>query len=457
MIIGANMSKSTNDSQNINNSSTDKFTGSALDKAFPSPVLMGVFILLAIILTIYNGIKVVNIDRQERAIINERKIMASEKERHDKIKIALPQLEVENEKNESKRIDLLSKVTAEQHKLYDLTDKVRSGTDQLDKARAEYSEVKANVDIARDNFADLTNKSLDTRKQLTRNQDDVEISNKRMESLSSDITQLERVKESKRDEITKLNGQIEVLKIINEELNSQKQSLIIEIDKYVSDRGKLVELAQKVDSVVVTLEKSAEKSDSVVQKLDNQSMNLSLATGNLESETKKISNVSGNIENRNKDLINTNKKLDSSAISLQTASDSIQGQASKLATIAEDTAKLQIIISDIENTVQTFQADLLTLGSAMNRFNELTSKFEISTESIFRIQSSFDGNLNSLQTSINNSQSQIEQNSKDLMTSLTDLGKEISPISKHLSGLEKELKSLRKSFEKIDKTPPAKK
>jgi chromosome segregation ATPase len=156
-------------------------------------------------------------------------------------------------------------------------------------------------------------------------------------------------------------------------------------------------------------------------------------------------------------LVNTNKKLDSSAISLQAASDSIQGQASKLATIAEDTAKLQIVISDIENTVQTFQADLLTLGSAMNRFNELTRKFEISTESISGIQGSFDGNVNSLQSSINNSQSQIEQNSKDLMTSLTDLGKEISPISKQLSGLGKELNSLRKSIEIINKTPPAKK
>ena len=259
MIIGANMSESTNDNQNLNNSSADKFSGSALDKAFPSPVLMGVFIFLAIILTIYNGIKVVNIDRQERAIANERKILASEKERHDKIKIALPQLEDEIEKRESKRIDLLSKVTAEQYKFDDLADEVKSATDQLNKARAEYSEVKANVDIARDEFVGLTNKSIDARKQLTRNQDDVKISEKRVESLSSDITQLEKKKENKRDEITNLNGQIEVLKITNQNLNSQKQSLIKEIDKFVSDRGKLVELAQKVDSLVVTLENISRK------------------------------------------------------------------------------------------------------------------------------------------------------------------------------------------------------
>ena len=80
------MSESSNDNQNPERSSPDKFTGSALDKAFPSPILMGAIIFLVIILTLYNGIKIVSIDRQEREIANERKILASEKQRHDAIK-----------------------------------------------------------------------------------------------------------------------------------------------------------------------------------------------------------------------------------------------------------------------------------------------------------------------------------------------------------------------------------
>lgn len=450
------MTESTSDNQNHEMSSSDKFIGSALDKAFPSPILIGAVIFLVIVLTLYNGIKVVNIDRQELEITNERKILMNEKKRHDEIKIALPKLEQEIRRLEAERIDLLSKVTAEQNRYEDLADKISSATDQLTKANAEYSEARSNTDSARKVYADLTNKNLDARSQLSRNENEVEIAKRRGESLSAQTEQLEAKIKDLNSDISSLNAKITELNITNERLSSQKQSLIKELEQYASDRGKLIELTRNVDSLMVILENAAKKAGIAVQRLDSESANLSRATVNITAETEKISEISRNIETRNSDLINTTQKLDSSAGPLQNISDSINKQVIRLATAADDTVRLKTIISDLEQMVQIFRVDLNGLNTTMTQINELTSKFESWTESIPAIQRSFSEPLNDLQSTMSNSKSQIETKSEELMISLTDVKNKINPISEQLSVLAKDLQSFRNFIEAINHTPAVK-
>ena len=306
-------SEQTNPKQPGNAKDTIKGTSSALDRAFPSLWILAGAIVLVIILIVLSGWKIVNLEHERAAVVNERGLLDRDKKVYGVLVKELPSLE-DRKQNLSKEANVLGgEVQAYRTRLESLKVHVNALESKRNTTKAELSQLEAEGKAAGNT--------------LSKKQDEIQNAQTQIPNLKQQVEDLKVKKESLLDGTAKLfkeKAQLEANIAGLEQMRNNKKQVL---DSMIRDEGELKDLSKRFDDIAANLEVSRKSADAALKGLNTHAKGLGQTvqtiTAHSEGLSKEVAAVTREVGN-----------LDSAAKNIQTA-----GNTAKEAAVGIQAAK----------------------------------------------------------------------------------------------------------------------
>lgn len=350
--------------------SRDAVWGSALDRAFPSPWLIGGLIFFVVVLSVLSGWKIVNLGRERAILDSERKLLERDKKAYSSILKDLPQMEQKKQALQTALADLQGQVDALNIRSKSLRIKTQSTREELERAKAERTETVEAASAARKEYTKLHGMIETARGQLPTLQQQVADLKEQRETLWKNTIRLQTQDSSLQADIQGL-----------EEKRLNKETILKQMTQ---DTGVLYSLSKKFEQIYRDLERSRKNADSAVQGLNNQSQQLSKAIENvsfqgnalssqvqgISGETKNLSSIAQSINNTDKTVKQVSKTLQTGGTSLDTAVNQLNTASQSIQNKAENfTITMNGSLQKIQTNLDTFQSKVGLLGSITEKLN----------------------------------------------------------------------------------------
>ena len=455
------MSNIENPQNDLIQSQSDKGLGknkiSALDRKFPSVWLIGTGIFLVILLTLWSGWKIVNIERERAHVESERRLLERDKEAYEKILKELPELEDRQQDLFRELSDQQGKVKNAKTILENLNTQVKAAHYELERAKTESNEAKAEAKVLRDKSAALKSEIQDDISEAVYRKQQVEGFSQTEKLLRQSNSQLQV-------QVAQRNADLSGLK---QEIQNKKQIL----EHMAQDTAELNKLSERFNIIAKNMEASQQAASDVIQGLNTKAMGLNSAVDSVNSQSQAISaqiqavsSESSNLSRVVQDIYKDGEIINKTAGEIQKANTILDKAINRLQDAAGGADKqAQLMAQTLESPLTSFKDSISTLSKSLNIFtdqvNIIGSEAEtlgIHAKDLKDVKDAASGSVSQLATasvSIRETASilsktraelatTVENLSKNTDTSKTQLDSQLNFLGNHLGNFQTKIETL---------------
>lgn len=347
--------------------------------SFPSVASMGIAVFLVVLMMIYLGWEIANLNNKKAGIDTERRLLERDKAAYSKVLEELPGLE-DRRQNLSRELDeLKGKVQSNQTFLTNLTTQKDAALSQLDKAKAANKQIQEETNAARETSATL--------------QGEIRTNRPVLQNLKQNVHELQAEEKTLRTKSNQLQNETAKLQADVSGLEKQKR-LFEELSR---ENGALTSLSKRFGTIADGLEASRKGADGAIQGWKTQTQSLSQISGEFQKEIQNFSKQTQALSTDFGDLTTAHKELQS---------------AFKIA---------QQVLGDLQSATKTLSGGAIQIQKSADFLDKETQRFS----------QTVDGPTNNLQTIL-----------PTLSKGIDDLGKAVSAINGHVDSLQTKIGSV---------------
>jgi chromosome segregation ATPase len=389
----------------------------ALDRAFPPLWVMGGLIFIVILAVMVMGWKVVNLEKEQWALDNDRKELKDLWLRFEGLTEAVQELEEKHDPLKQSVIRLRGEAKTMQLRLGKVATKLRDAKEKYDEATAGKERAKKDEKMAGDRAAELNAQVVDWGsrvKQLQQQEKELrsllDVRGRKNEKLISENREQEQRKQ-------KLEMEIQNQKI---KIKNRKETL----DSLIQDQGDLVQLSKGFQDVLDKLNISGDKARTSVGSLAQGVDRLSEVTKNVKVQSSELAKSAQVLDQETATLKASVQKLDSGKDALTTTvqvlsdeAHKVQGAADNLQTASTKSSKAANFFRNVAQNVSTQLQQLAKDAEAQGReMASSTGQFASHSTEMGRNLEDVKRQVSSLEDMVRNLRSIVEGMSRPTKT-----------------------------------------